>query len=64
VEEEVVVEVKLDLIEGVYDEYPGTKKKILQRILSNPNKLIKSYFSVNTFLETDEEFFIKNTNRI
>jgi hypothetical protein len=52
------------LIEGLYDEYPGTKEKLLQRILSNPNKLIKSYFSANTFLETDEDYFIKNTNRI
>lgn len=52
------------LVEGVYDEYPGTNKKLLGRILSNPNKLIKSYFDVNTLLENDEEYFIKNTNRI
>lgn len=52
------------LVEGMYDEYPGTNKKLLGRILSNPNKLIKSYFDVNTLLENDEEFFMKNTNRI
>lgn len=52
------------LIEGVYDEYPGTKEKLLHRILNNPNKVIKSYFDVNDLLENNEEFFLKNTNRI
>ena len=51
------------LVEGIYDEYPGVNKKLLDRIFRNPNKLIKSYFDVNTLLETDEEYFIKNTNR-
>jgi hypothetical protein len=62
--DEGVQKVNEYLIEGLYDEYPGTKKKLLERILSNPNKLIKSYFSANTLLETDEEYFINNTNRI
>lgn len=51
------------LVEGIYDEYPGVNKKLLDRIFRNPNKLIKSYFDVNTLLETDEEYFMKNTNR-
>lgn len=52
------------LVEGIYDEYPGTNKKLLGRILNNPNKVIKSFFDANTLLETDEEYFMKNTNRI
>lgn len=53
------------LVQGFYDEYPGSKnnEKLLNRILSNPNKVIKSFFSVNDFLENNEEFFIKNTNQ-
>lgn len=51
------------LVEGIYDEYPGVNKKLLDRIFRNPNKLIKSYFDVNTLLENDEEYFMKNTNR-
>jgi hypothetical protein len=32
--------------------------------LSNPNKVLKSVLDVDTFLNTDEEYFIQNTNRI
>jgi hypothetical protein len=31
--------------------------------LSNPNKVLKSVLDVDTFLNTDEEYFIQNTNR-
>lgn len=62
-EDEGIVKLTDYLVEGIYDEYPGVNKKLLYRIIQNPNKLVKSYFDVNTFLETDEEYFIKNTNR-
>jgi len=52
------------LVEGTHDEYPGRKEKIINRILNNPDKLLKSVFNVKTFLETDEEYFLTNTNRI
>ena len=52
------------LVEGVHEEYPGHKEKIINRILSNPNKVLKSVLDVDTFLNTDEEYFIQNTNRI
>jgi len=52
------------LVEGVHEEYPGNKEKIINRILSNPNKVLKSVLDVDTFLNTDEEYFIQNTNRI
>lgn len=51
------------LVEGVHEEYPGRKEKIINRILNNPNKVLKSVFNVKTFLETNEEYFMKNTNR-
>jgi len=52
------------LVEGIHEEYPGHKEKIINRILSNPNKVLKSVLDVDTFLNTDEEYFIQNTNRI
>jgi hypothetical protein len=52
------------LVEGIHGEYPGDKEKIINRILSNPNKVLKSVLDVDTFLNTDEEYFIQNTNRI
>jgi hypothetical protein len=51
------------LVEGIHEEYPGHKEKIINRILSNPNKVLKSVLDVDTFLNTDEEYFIQNTNR-
>jgi len=52
------------LVEGIHEEYPGHKEKIINRILNNPDKLLESVFNVKTFLETDEEYFLTNTNRI
>lgn len=52
------------LVEGIHEEYPGHQEKIINRILSNPNKVLKSVLDVDTFLNTDEEYFIQNTNRI
>jgi hypothetical protein len=51
------------LVEGIHEEYPGHKEKIINRILSNPKKVLKSVLDVDTFLNTDEEYFILNTNR-
>lgn len=62
-EQEGITKLSEFLVEGIYDEYPGTNKKLLGRILNNPNKIVKSYFDVNTLLEMDEEYFMKNTNR-
>lgn len=52
------------LVEGIHGEYPGDKGKIVNRILSNPNKVLKSVLDIDTFLNTDEEYFNQNTNRI
>jgi hypothetical protein len=52
------------LVEGYHDEYPGTKEKVINRIKNNPNKVLKSVFDVKTFLTTNEEYFINNTNRL
>lgn len=52
------------LVEGYHDEYPGKKEKVINRIKNNPNKVLKSVFDVKTFLITDEEYFINNTNRL
>jgi len=50
------------LVEGIHEKYPS-KEKIINRILNNPDKVLKSVFDVKTFLDTDEEYFINNTNR-
>jgi len=52
------------LVEGYHDEYPGTKEKVINRIKNNPNRVLKSVFDIKTFLTTDEEYFINNTNRL
>jgi len=52
------------LVEGYHNEYPGTKEKVINRIKNNPNKVLKSVFDVKTFLTTNEEYFINNTNRL
>ena len=33
------------------------------RIKQNPHKVLKSVFNVETFLNSDEDYFIYNTNR-
>lgn len=50
------------LVEGIHEKYPS-KEKIINRILNNPDKVLKSVFEVKTFLNTDEEYFLNNTNR-
>lgn len=52
------------LVGGYHNEYPGTKQKVIDRIKNNPNKILKSVFDVKTFLTTDEQYFINNTNRL
>jgi hypothetical protein len=52
------------LVEGYHDEYPGTKKKVINRIKNNPDRVLKSVFDIKTFSTTDEEYFINNTNRL
>ena len=52
------------LIEGIYGGYPGRSQKLIDRILQNPNRILKTSFDVETFLNTDEEYFLTNTNRI
>ena len=32
------------MVEGIHEEYPGRKEKIVNRILSNPDKVLKSVF--------------------
>jgi DNA-binding Lrp family transcriptional regulator len=59
-----VVSLSEYLVEGIHREYPTGNEKIINRILSNPNKVLKSVLDVDTFLNTDEEYFIQNTNRI
>ena len=51
------------LVEGYHNEYPGTKEKVINRIKQNPHKVLKSVFNVKTFLNSDEDYFIYNTNR-
>ena len=51
------------LVEGYHNEYPGTKEKVINRIKQNPHKVLKSVFNVETFLNSDEDYFIYNTNR-
>jgi len=52
------------LVGGYHNEYPGTKQKVIDRIKNNPNRILKSVFDVKTFLTTDEQYFINNTNRL
>ena len=37
--------------------------KVINRIKQNPHKVLKSVFNVETFLNSDEDYFIYNTNR-
>lgn len=39
------------------------KKSYIEKIKNNPNPISKITFPVKEFLETDEEYFLKNTNR-
>jgi hypothetical protein len=61
---EGVIKLTEYLVEGYHNEYPGTKEKVINRIKNNPNRILKSVFDVKTFLTTDEQYFINNTNRL
>ena len=61
--EEGVTRLSENLIEGYHEEYPITKKKILERIIGNPDKVLKSVMRVEEFLNNDETYFLNNTNR-
>ena len=50
------------LVKGVHSDYPG-KKNVLDKILNYPDKIIRSHMNVEEFLNNDEEYFLKNTNR-
>ena len=39
------------------------KELFIERVKNNPNALTKTTFSVREFLEKDENYFLKNTNR-
>jgi hypothetical protein len=51
------------LIEGTHDSYPFSKTKLVEKILSRPYKTMKTMFDIHTFLHTDKQFFLENTNR-
>lgn len=51
------------LVEGIHDEYPKTKQKLVDRILNSPNKVLKSYIDIIDVLNNDETYFLNNTNR-
>jgi hypothetical protein len=44
-------------------KYKPMKELFIERVKNNPNNLTKTTFSVREFLEKDENYFLKNTNR-
>lgn len=62
-EREGIIKHTETLVEGYHESYPGTKPKIINRILSHTDKVLKSVMSVWDILNNDEEYFNKNTNR-
>jgi hypothetical protein len=51
------------LIEGTHDSYPISKPKLVEKILSRPHRTMKTMFDIYTFLHTDKQYFLENTNR-
>jgi|LauGreDrversion4_2_1035121.scaffolds.fasta_scaffold246177_2 hypothetical protein len=51
------------LIEGEHDSYPVSKPKLVEKILSRPEKTMRTMFDIHTFLHTDKQYFLQNTNR-
>lgn len=51
------------LVKGKHGEYPITKQKLVDRILGYPDKLLRSNMNVVEFLDNNEDYFLKNTNR-
>lgn len=50
------------LVKGNY-KHKLPKKSFINKVKNNPNPISKITFPVKEFLETDEEYFLKNTNR-
>jgi len=50
------------LVKGNWKHKP-MKESFIEKVKNNPNPITKTIFSVKEFLETDEEYFLKNTNR-
>lgn len=51
------------LVKGTHDSYPISKPKLVEKILSRPNRVMKTMFDIYTFLHTDKQYFLENTNR-
>jgi hypothetical protein len=50
------------LVKGNWKHKP-MKESFIEKVKNNPNPITKVTFPVKEFLETDEEYFLKNTNR-
>jgi len=51
------------LVRGNYKNKTIQKESFVNKVKTNPNPITKVTFSVKEFLENDEEYFLKNTNR-
>jgi len=51
------------LVEGYHENYPTSEPKIVNKIFHFSNKILKTGFSVEEFLDTNKIHFYKNTNR-
>lgn len=51
------------LIKGDYKN-KDMKKSLIDKIKNNPNSITKITFPVKDFLEKDEDYFLRNTNRL
>ena len=50
------------LVKGNW-KYAQFRESFIEKIKNNPNPITKITFPVKEFLENDEEYFLKNTNR-
>lgn len=50
------------LVKGNFKNKP-IKESFIEKVKTNPNPITKLTFSVKEFLENNEEYFLKNTNR-
>jgi hypothetical protein len=50
------------LVKGNWKHKP-MKESFIEKVKNNPNPVTKTTFPVKEFLENDEEYFLKNTNR-
>jgi hypothetical protein len=44
-------------------KHKSMKESFIEKVKNNPNPVTKTTFSVKEFLENDEDYFLKNTNR-